>query len=77
MSHAEDEVPDYIVLAHYNDDTHIVVCHYHHLPEEAELNDMCADFYREGHNAKGLIRFQFAAVKFDTTPVKLELSLSQ
>lgn len=73
MSHAIDESPDYILLAHYADDTLIVICHYHGLPKEAEINSMCMDFYHSGRNSVDLIRFQLAEVKLDSTPAMLGL----
>ena len=73
MTHAIDESPDYVLLAHYTDDTLAVICHYHGFPEEDEVNAMCADFYRSGRNSVDLVRFQLAEVKLDTTPAMLGL----
>lgn len=77
MSHATDQSPDYILLAHYDDDTLSVITHYHSLPEESEVNAACAEFYRDCPQLLGLIRFQLAAVQIDSTPALLELVATQ
>ena len=73
MTHTIDEAPDYILLAHYADDTMVVVCHYYGFPEEAQVNANCALFFNIRDDSKDLIRFQLAEVKLDTTPAMLGL----
>ena len=74
MSHAIDESPDYILLAHYADDMLVVVTHYHSFPEEDEVNADCARFYNiHDFDATKIIRFQLAEAKLDTTPAMLGL----
>lgn len=74
MTHAQDQIPDYILLAHFADDTHVVICHYHGTPAidftQAEINDMAIDYYYSCREKP--IRFQFAQVKLDTTIEVLE-----
>lgn len=74
MTHAQDQIPDYILLAHFADDTHIVICHYHGIPAidftEAEINDMAVNYYHS-HDEKP-IRFQLAKAELDTTIEVLE-----
>lgn len=60
MSHAQNERPNYILLAHYADDTHTVVCHYHFAPECNEVEATVRDYHR-ACNPKP-IRYQLSTV---------------
>lgn len=66
MTHAEECIPDYVLLAHFNDDTHEVICHFHN--DIPYVNDLAVDYNGLDEEQKGnFVRFQFANIMFDTT----------
>jgi len=67
-SHVQNKSPDFILLAHFDDDTHVVVCHYHiPLPYELEVTEMCKEYFHSlcPAHKEGLLRFQLAEVLGD------------